>query len=201
MVADLEKRANAGDVRAECLLGRAYSVGDGLPAHRADIPRAVTWLNKAAGQGDVEAVYLLGSLMAGGQALVRGPSGVVGPDPQRGRQMMNEALQRGYNPATGAVTPPETARASSGDGGDGALAVGALLLGLVVLAASASGGQGSSADANGSDVIDDMEAERRDRWSKRACMIPTTMTMMNPDGTETEVPDSREGFGFECPEY
>ena len=56
-LAELRVDANAGDVRAQYLLGLRYALGEGVPQDDAE---AVSWYRQAAEQGDAAAQFILG---------------------------------------------------------------------------------------------------------------------------------------------
>ena len=62
----LNKRAEAGDVKAQVRLGLAYASGDGVTP---DEPEAVKWFRKAADQGDAAGEYYLGEVYATGRGV------------------------------------------------------------------------------------------------------------------------------------
>lgn len=58
-IADVKKRAEAGDVKAQVQLGIAYAAGNGITQDGAE---AVKWLRKAADHGDASGEYYLGEV-------------------------------------------------------------------------------------------------------------------------------------------
>lgn len=65
-LADLQKRAEQGDVDAQKSLGINYEIGWGVPKDEA---QAVFWYRKAAEQGDVFAQFELGLLYMNGTVI------------------------------------------------------------------------------------------------------------------------------------
>jgi TPR repeat protein len=59
-------KAEAGDAKAQSILGNVYLDGQGVPQ---DYAEAIKWYRKAADQGDAEAQYSLGEMYDIGQAL------------------------------------------------------------------------------------------------------------------------------------
>lgn len=62
-VAELSRKADAGNTAAMVQLGNAYEKGEGAPK---DAQQATTWFTKAADAGDSSAMYRLGRLYATG---------------------------------------------------------------------------------------------------------------------------------------
>jgi localization factor PodJL len=62
----LERRANAGDVKAALLLGLRFADGDGVPANDSE---AIRWLQRAAQAGEPVAQYRLGTLYERGRGV------------------------------------------------------------------------------------------------------------------------------------
>ena len=62
----LEARAHSGNVDAQFLLGFELCCGQGDARGQKDIPRATTWLCRAATQGDPRARFHLGRIYADG---------------------------------------------------------------------------------------------------------------------------------------
>ena len=63
ILAEIKKKAEAGDAVAQNFLGVMYAKGAGTPKDNAE---AVKWYRKAAEQGDAEAQYILGGMYAKG---------------------------------------------------------------------------------------------------------------------------------------
>ncbi len=67
-IAAIRKRADAGEAKAQYLLGAAYHSGRDIPK---DLPESVRWWRKAAGQGYAPAQYLLGLTYYKGDGVAR----------------------------------------------------------------------------------------------------------------------------------
>lgn len=65
-IAKLQKKAEAGDVKSQWLLGIMYGTGEGAPK---DAVKAAEWYQKAAAQGDASAQYLLAGMYANGEGV------------------------------------------------------------------------------------------------------------------------------------
>ena len=66
ILAEIKKKAEAGDAVAQNFLGVMYAKGAGTPKDNAE---AVKWYRKAAEQGDAEAQYSLGGMYAFGDGI------------------------------------------------------------------------------------------------------------------------------------
>ena len=167
-LAALEQSASKGNSYAAYLAGRAYESGVGLPDDRPQMYRALNLYNQANQAGNLNALYRLGWLMSRGITDSSQPPALR---PQRGRQLMQLAITRGYNPATdGAAQGP----AFDDDAGSKAATL--LFLGLLGIAAVAAGGADGGGDSSTSGF--------------KSCRVPTTVYV--PDtapfvGTHPEV--------------
>jgi TPR repeat protein len=65
-IADLKKRAEAGEPKAQVQLGTAYATGDGVTE---DDTEAAKWFRKAAEQGDAGGEYSLGEMYLTGRGV------------------------------------------------------------------------------------------------------------------------------------
>ena len=74
-LADLQKRADAGDASAQFKLGKAYETGDGVP-QRPD--QTVIWYRKSAEQGNAKAQNSLGVLYWMGEGVEKDKVQAVG---------------------------------------------------------------------------------------------------------------------------
>lgn len=124
-LADLEKRAAAGDIKAQAELGARYGSGQGV---KQDIPKAIELLKVAAAKNDRDAQFFLGTAYSSGlgvpqsdaQAVmlyedsaqqgnpaaelalanaVIGGRGGISPNPTAGLRYMWSAAAKGYPPA------------------------------------------------------------------------------------------------------
>jgi len=179
-------------VHAAFLLGQAYYSGQEFPSHKPNLTLAVSWLNRAADQGDLEALYTLGTMIKSGQVLVKDSSGALRPDPRVGEAMMNHAMNRGYDPPTHAVTPPKAL--PQDNSADGLLILGALVGGALLLAAAFSSGSSSQQGASPSGDSDSQIEP------VKFCMLYKDVEVPNAEGygTHTESVFDREGIGYEC---
>ena len=65
---ELVKKAEAGDSKAQSLLGGCYYFGNGVPQ---DYKEAVKWYKKAAEQGDGSTQFRLGTCYANGKGVTK----------------------------------------------------------------------------------------------------------------------------------
>ena len=65
---EIRAKAAKGDIPAECVLGRKYGVGDGVPQ---DYVESVKWYRQAADQGDAQAQDALGALYDSGNGVAQ----------------------------------------------------------------------------------------------------------------------------------
>ena len=104
----LIQRARSGDTNAEYVLGMDCEHGDGLPGGRPDLAVAISWYNMALQRGDLRATYRVGQLLAEGKATIPQRAGSRS-GPEQGRNLMQYAMSRGFDPRTGRVITPELA--------------------------------------------------------------------------------------------
>lgn len=65
---DIVKAAEAGDARAQFLLGNMYNSGRG---QGKNVTQAAKWFRKAADQGDVDAMFHLGVMLERGRGTIK----------------------------------------------------------------------------------------------------------------------------------
>jgi TPR repeat protein len=70
-VNELQKKANAGDPRAQFLYGRMIGAGNGVPVN---IPEAIKWIQKSANSGYSKAQYNMGLAFKNGTGVPENPS-------------------------------------------------------------------------------------------------------------------------------
>jgi hypothetical protein len=126
--------ADQGHVLSESSLGSAYMAGLGIPR---DYRQAVTWLDKAAREGDQSAQYNLGRLYEAGLG--------VPANPQQARKLYIQAAQ-GPDPdvadkARAKTIGRATAAANHQDDSDWVIPA---VIGLVAIAALTSGSNDSA---------------------------------------------------------
>ena len=73
-LADLRASAEAGDAKAQFILGGMYVIGVGVPQDTAE---AVAWYRRAAEQGDARAQYNLGGMYRKGRGVPQDAAGAI----------------------------------------------------------------------------------------------------------------------------
>jgi TPR repeat protein len=89
--ADVQSRADAGDPLAQVAVARFFMSAEPLP----DYARAADWLNKASGQGNAEASYILASLRFAGQGSAS--------DGKEALRLLEDSASKDFPPAISAL--------------------------------------------------------------------------------------------------
>lgn len=156
-----QQAASKGDLLAAYKVGRAFETGNfAYPSGRPNLSQAISWYNRAAGGGNLNAMYHLGTLMVTRNAMAVDSSGVVRPDIAGGRRMMDYAVQHGYDAATDTVRP----QGSSNSDNTTAVVVGSLA--ALILVGVMAGGDSSKSSSN--------DESDSDGSSLRSCSVPQT---------------------------
>ena len=103
-------RANNGEAEAQRILGRDYLTGQESLVTGWDEPKAEFWLQKAADQGDAEAMFWLAQLLFGDYCT---PSAAkVKPNPAKAETLMRKSAAIGFPASKDYINELERLRAN-----------------------------------------------------------------------------------------